>query len=163
MGLNDEFRKVRSNILSMESQPKLDKVYQMVSHEEAQQGLASNPQTNATQVFFAKGSSSKSHVTSSHIGKTIPQSQYQPSTSQTPNTQNLKKRVPPPPIEPIYYKCGRQVNTKYYCFDYSSVFGHSNEKCYAIHGLPIGHKLHMGSSLNTQGTTYNAITNSSLS
>lgn len=37
MGLNDQFRQIRSHILSMETNPNLNKVFSMVTHEETQQ------------------------------------------------------------------------------------------------------------------------------
>lgn len=54
MGLNDEFRQIKSNILSMENLPKLNKVYQMASHEVTQQGLTSNTQKNVGNAFYQK-------------------------------------------------------------------------------------------------------------
>lgn len=54
MGLSDEYMQIHPNILSMEFLPKLNKVFQMISHEETQQGLASNSQSNVAHAFFSK-------------------------------------------------------------------------------------------------------------
>ena len=159
MGLNDNFRQIRSTILSSDKLPKLSKVYQMISHEETQQGLTSHP-VNA---FMTKGSSSKPPALVPHSEKNTP-TFHQASSSQNPTPQHSRKR-PPPPAEPIYYKNGRQVNTKYYCF-HCSMFGHSDEKCYAQHGLPPGHKYSKtsaahSSATKTQGTANCALQTSS--
>lgn len=42
MGLNEEFKQIRSHILLMEKLPNLGKVYSMIVHEKTQQHLIGN-------------------------------------------------------------------------------------------------------------------------
>lgn len=140
MGLNDEFRQIRSSILSMDTLPKLNKVYQMVTHEETQKELVASGKANMAMAFYTKSTTPKNNAPNTHAGKTPPS--YQPSTS------NARKK-PPTPTEPLFFKSGIQVNTKYYCFHYL-VFGHSDERCYKLHGYLTGHKLHKN---NTSAAT----------
>lgn len=60
MGLCDQFHQVRSHIISLDALPKLNKVYSMVTHEESNVLLTSNPQAQPPHVFYsAKASTSK--------------------------------------------------------------------------------------------------------
>jgi len=80
MRLNEDFRKIRFTIISSKTLPKLRKVFQIISHEEAQQNLTSH--TTSGHALLAKSSNSKLNTTGSHAGKT-------PShTSQNPTPQN---------------------------------------------------------------------------
>lgn len=126
VGLNDQYRQVRSHILSMDPIPNLNKVYSLIVHEEAQQQLSGYNTSNALAFYTSRASTSKKNPPShsqpqSHVGKSV--------QATTGNT-NAKKRSPPP-SEPLYYKSGRQVNTKYYCF-HCTTFGHSDERCYDL-------------------------------
>lgn len=107
MGLNDQFWKIRSQILSMETLPYLSKVFSMVSHEESHLQLIGNNSV-ASQAHAFYYSKAISHF----ICTQCIQDSVGPST-----VTNPRKR-PPTPFEPIYYKSGKVVNTKYYYFHY---------------------------------------------
>lgn len=47
MGLNEKFKQVRSNILAMDTLPKLGKTFQMIAHEGAQHGQKQNVAAHA--------------------------------------------------------------------------------------------------------------------
>jgi len=96
MGLSEDFRQIRSTILSMDKLPPISKIYQMVTHEEAQQGLASH--TTTSQICYAKAHPTKNTqpTLSSHAGKSATPQFYQGSSSQNPTPQTIRKRPPPP-------------------------------------------------------------------
>lgn len=73
MDLNDQLRQVRSHILSLETLPKLNKVYTIVSQEETQQQLKAPQQIASAHAYYSsKASTPKNttpHATSTHVGK----------------------------------------------------------------------------------------------
>ncbi|XP_048140718.1 uncharacterized protein LOC125316437 [Rhodamnia argentea] len=63
MGLTSEYNTVQSNILSIELMPSLNKVYQMIVHEERQKLVArSHDSTPEAAVFFVKGGGGPNNV-----------------------------------------------------------------------------------------------------
>lgn len=68
IGLNDQFRQVRSHILSLDALPKLNKVYSMVTHEESK-ALLNNPHAQHAHVFYS--SKVPTAPQSAHAGKTV--------------------------------------------------------------------------------------------
>lgn len=131
MGLSDDFRQIRSTILSMEKLPNFGKVYSMVIHEESQQQLSEHTNNHQASVFY---SARNPNANKSLNNNNNASSSQAPKPSYAPAHPNAKKR-PPTPTEPLYYKSGKKVNTRYYCFHYAS-FGHSDEKCSIQHGYP---------------------------
>lgn len=108
MGLRDDFRQIRSHILSMEKLPDFGKVYSMVIHEESHQQFSEHTNSHQASVFY----SARNPSTNKPFNNNASSSQAT-KPSYAPAPLNTKKR-PSTPTEPFYYKSGKQVNTRYY-------------------------------------------------
>ena len=142
VGLHEDYRNVRGNILMIKPLPSLDQVYQIVLQEEKQRALSSTVSICNNFVAF------HSHV----YGDYFKNSQFQ----QRPCSQGTSKFNPTPNTSyqqsnPGSYKMGQknlvdknyQEKRTYFC-DYCRIPGHSTQRCFKLHGYPPRHKLYRG-------------------
>ncbi|KAL8093307.1 hypothetical protein AgCh_035258 [Apium graveolens] len=117
MKLNDQFSMIRANILMMVPLPDLTQVYRMVAQEETHKEFYQNQ--NETLAFVAD---------KRRFNDTLSQNLKSTGNSQRQGFNNSTKRF------------NQKPTNSYYC-THCKLAGHSNDRCFKLHGYPTGFKV----------------------
>ncbi|KAL8099196.1 hypothetical protein AgCh_031749 [Apium graveolens] len=115
----DQFSMIRVNILMMVPLPDLTQVYRMVAHEETDKEFYQNQNQNETLAFVAD---------KRRFNDTLSQNLKSTGNSQRQGFNNSTKRFIQKPAN------------SYYC-THCKLAGHSNDRCFTLHGYPAGFKV----------------------
>ena len=157
VGLHEDYKDVRGNILMIKPLASLDQVYQIILQEEKQRSLSSSVSINGNSAAFhsyISGDNFKNgqfQQRNSNQGFSRPSSaSYSGLQSQTSqyNSSNYKTG------QKVYIDKNFQDKRPYFC-DHCKIPGHSTQRCFKLHGYPPKHRLYKGGKVVAVAQTEN--------
>lgn len=151
MGLNDNFKSVRANILMLNPLPSLSKAYRLVLQEERERdcsssqgisydssALASSYDREAQAVYYDP--SAMTSIYNQNPGRNYRNSNHNNQTGSYPsNSQPQHFQHGGSSQEVVFGITPTGWRSKFFCTN-NKVYGHSIYRCYTIHGYPNGAK-----------------------
>ncbi|XP_057532157.1 uncharacterized protein LOC130810200 [Amaranthus tricolor] len=123
MKLNEQFSGIRSNVLMMKDLPHLSEAYRLFAQEETHKEIAQNTTVNEPLGFA---------ITQNKPYNTAPYKSQNYKSYSFPNTDRLNTNQKFTPST-------KRPSSSYFC-THCKVPGHSYERCFKIHGYPVGFK-----------------------